>query len=45
MKSEQEIQELQKDLKHFKETEKTRELNSFEKGIKEETEKLLKNLK
>ena len=34
--------ELLQDLKHFKETEKTRELNSFEKGIKEEVERLLK---
>ena len=33
--------EPQQDLDHFKETEKTRELNSFEKGIKEEIERLL----
>ena len=41
MKTKEEIQELQQDLKHFKETEKTRELNSFEKGIKEEVERQL----
>ena len=33
--------ELQQDLEHFLKTEKTRELNSFEKGIKEEVERLL----
>lgn len=33
--------ELQADIDHFKKTEKTRELNSFEKGIKEECERLL----
>ena len=32
---------LEQDLYHFKETEKTRELNPFEKGIKEECERLL----
>jgi len=36
--------ELQADIDHFKETEKTRELNSFEKGIKEECERLLNNI-
>lgn len=41
MKNKEEIQELQQDLEHFKKTEKTRELNSFEKGIKEEIERLL----
>lgn len=35
--------ELQADIDHFKEIEKTRELNSFEKGIKEEIERLLKS--
>lgn len=34
-------EELQADLDHFKKTEKTRELNSFEQGIKEECERLL----
>jgi len=34
-------EELQADLDHFKKIEKTRELNSFEKGIKEEIERLL----
>lgn len=37
--------ELEQDLDHFKKTEKTRELNSFEQGIKEEVERLLKKLK
>ena len=41
MKTPEEIQELQQDLEHFEETSKTRELNSFEKGIKEEIERLL----
>lgn len=41
--AEQEIQELEQDLEHFEKTSKTRELNSFEKGIKEEVERLLKN--
>ena len=40
----EEIQELQQDLEHFEETSKTRELNSFEKGIKEEVERLLDGL-
>lgn len=34
-------EELQADLEHFSKTEKTRELNSFEKGIKEEIERVL----
>jgi len=33
--------ELEQDLDHFKKTEKIRELNSFEQGIKEEIERLL----
>lgn len=36
--------ELQADLDHFKKTEKTRELNSFEKGIKEEIENILNQI-
>jgi len=35
---------LKADIDYFKETEKTRELNSFEKGIKEETERLLNQI-
>ena len=34
-------EELKKDLEHFLNTSKLRELNSFEKGIKEEIERLL----
>ena len=33
--------ELEQDLNHFLNTSKSRELNSFEKGIKEEIERLL----
>lgn len=44
MKPLEEIQELQADLDHFKEIEKTRELNSFEKGIKEEIENILSQI-
>ena len=41
MKSEQEIQELKEDLEYFEAKQRLRELNSFEKGIKEEIERLL----
>ena len=41
MKTPEEMQELQQDLEHFLNTSKSRELNSFEKGIKEEIERLL----
>lgn len=41
MKIPEEIEELQQDLEYFYKISQTRELNSFEKGIKEETERLL----
>ena len=41
MKTPEEIQELQEDLEHFLILSKSRELNSFEQGIKEEIERLL----
>ena len=41
MKTKEEIQELQQDLEHFLNTLNSRELNSFERGIKEECERLL----
>ena len=42
MQTPEEIQELQEDLKHFLNTSNSRELNSLEKGIKEEVERILK---
>ena len=41
IKTKKEIQELQQDLEHFLNTSNSRELNSFEQGIKEEIERLL----
>jgi len=44
MRTQKEIKELLDDLEHFYKTSQTRELNSFENGIKETIEKILKDL-